>query len=160
MASELRRAAKALVESRVETFESVHGLAESRSRLDHALAALGAPRALALTGTWSERGGHAVYEATFAPSPGTRRFLNALSLALVLLLAGSGWAFLATAQGAPVRFFLPFSTVFAVIAMPFVVNAAASRREAEEARIRRALRVALRDENPAYPPPQRWPDEE
>jgi hypothetical protein len=151
MASEMRRAAKALVETRVETFESLHSLAASKPRLERGLAALGSPRALTFHGAWSERVGRAIYEATFAPAPTTRRFLNLLSLVLVLLVTASVWAFLSTPKGSPLRFLLPFLALFALVAIPFVVNAAASNREAEEARIRHAVRVALAENQSPSP---------
>ena len=156
----MRRAASALVETRVESFESLHPLEASKARLGRALAELPAPRTFELTGAWTERDGRAVYEATFAPGRRTRRFLHATSLVLALLIGSCVWVFHAAPPGAPSRFLLPFFTFLAVVAMPFAVNAAASQRQAEEARIARAVRIALRDESPEYPPPQRWPDED
>lgn len=159
MASEMRRAAKALVETRVEPFESLHPLEASRARIERALAALGQPRALELHGAWTQRDGRVIYEATFGPAAKTQRFLNALALALALLMVASAWALSFSKASAP-RFLLPLVTVLAIAAMPLVVNAAASRREAEEARIRRAIRAALQGEDPALPAPHRWADEE
>lgn len=145
MPSEMRRAAKALVESRVEAFESAHALEPSRERLARALAGLGPPRAFVLGGGWVERDGKAVYEATFDPAPRTGRFLNGLSLALVLLIAASAWVLLSPGPRTGPRFLLPLFTALAIVAMPLVVIAAASRREAEESRVRRAIRAALAD---------------
>jgi hypothetical protein len=159
MPSEMRRAAKALVETRVETFESLHPLEASQARIERALAGLGGPRAFELNGAWTEREGRVTYEATFRPAPRTQRFLNAMALVLVLLMVACAWV-LSFAKGTAPRFLFPFVTVLAVAAMPLVVNAAASRREAEEARIRRAIRAALQGKDPALPPAHRWADEE
>jgi len=159
MPSEMRRAAKALVETRVETFESLHPLGASQARIERALAALGAPHALELHGAWRERDGRVIYEATFGPAAKTQRFLNAMAFVLVFLMVACAWV-LSFVKGTAPRFLLPFVTVLAIAAMPLVVNAAASRREAEEARIRRAIRAALQGEDPALPPARRWADEE
>jgi hypothetical protein len=51
-------------------------------------------------------------------------------------------------------------TALAMFAMPLAVNAISSQREAEESRLARAIRAALRDESAAYPPQQRWADED
>lgn len=147
MASEMRRAAKALVESRVEAFESAHPLAPSRERVGRVLAALGPPRSFILSGRWAERDGRALYEATFDPAPSARRFLHGLSLALVLLIAASAWVAVSAGERGSARFLLPIVTMLAVVAMPIVVSAVASRREAEESRVRRAIHAALQDES-------------
>jgi len=160
MASEMRRAAKALIASRVETFETAQPLAASKQRLERSLAQLGAPRSLRLTGDWKVVEGREVYEATFGPAPGTKRFLRGFSLGLALLIAASAWALHSAEEGRALKFLLPMFTLLAVLAMPFVVYGFASHREAEEARIVRAIRAALQDGSTAFPPPQRWPDED
>jgi hypothetical protein len=146
MPSEMRRAAKALVESRVETFDSASALEPARGRVDRALARLGKPRAFVFAGRWSERDGQAVYEALFEPAPGTQRFLQGLSAALVALVAASTWALVSGSAPPAARFLLPFFTGLAVVAMPLAVIAVATRREAEESRVRRAIRAALEEE--------------
>jgi hypothetical protein len=156
----MRRAAKALVASRVETFETLHPLPISKQRLERSLAQLGAPRSLRLTGCWKAVEGREVYEATFRPAPGTKRFLHAFSLGLVLLIGASAWAIHSAEEGRALKFLLPMFTLLAVIAIPFVVYGFASHREAEEARIVRAIRGALQDESTAFPPAQRWDDED
>ena len=50
MPSEMRRAAKALVESRVETFEVAGDADGARERVERALVGLGTPRALLTEG--------------------------------------------------------------------------------------------------------------
>jgi len=146
MPSEMRRAARALVESRVESFAPPSAPGPTRERLERALARVGPPRAFVFAGRWSEHEGQPVYEATFDPAPGTRRFLHALSALLVALVAASAWA-LASASASPAaRFLLPFFTGLAIVAMPLAVIAVATRREAEESRVRRAIRTALEEE--------------
>jgi hypothetical protein len=86
------------------------------------------------------------------------RLLKALSAGMALAVAASAWA-IATQEGA-LQFLLPLSTVLAILALPFVALGLASQREAEEARIRKAIRVALLDEDESLPPRQRWDDEE
>jgi hypothetical protein len=47
-----------------------------------------------------------------------------------------------------------------ILGLPLLTLALNSQREALESRIRRAIRVALLDADEAYPPRQRWPDED
>lgn len=159
MPSEMRRAAKALVTSRVEVFEAADPIEGARQRLEQALAAGGPPSALAMSGAWKAIDGRAVYEVTFAPAPRIRRFLHGLSLALVLLVAASAWMLHSAAEGAALKFLVPLFTVLAIIAMPLVVTGIASHREAEESRLTRTIRAALQGTSARLPPQQRWPDE-
>src|SRR5512140_2466084 len=115
MPSEMRRAAQALVDSRVEAFESAHALEPSRERLERALAHLGAPRSFVLGGRWSESHGKAVYEATFDPSPRAQRFLHGLSLVLVALIAASAWALASAGASRGATFLLPLFTGLAIV---------------------------------------------
>src|SRR5688572_4585910 len=156
--SELRRAARALLETRVERFESRHALGDSRSRLESALARIDAAGPSIFTRAWSEHEGRAVLEARFAPPPRTQRLLQLLSLGMALAVAVSAWA-IATLEG-PMQFMLPLFTVLATLALPFVALGLASNREAAESRIRRAIKVALQDEPERMPAQQRWEDEE
>jgi hypothetical protein len=146
MPSEMRRAARALVESRVETFASPSAAGPARERLERALAHAGTPRAFVFAGRWAEREGGAVYEASFDPAPGTQRFLGGLSALLVALIAASAWALASEGASPAARFLLPFLTGLAIVAMPIAVIAVATRREAEESRVRRAIRAALEEE--------------
>ena len=75
--------------------------------------------------------------------------LQVLSLIFLLLVAASGWVIWATDTGAA-RFLLPLVTVLAVLAFPFIITGMASSGEADRARIRKALRVALLDEEERY----------
>jgi hypothetical protein len=86
-------------------------------------------------------------DVRFAPAPRTRRFLQASSIVLMLLIATSAWVFIAPGEDRSVRFLVPLFAVLGILAFPFVAVALGSRREAEEARIRRAIRRALTDED-------------
>ena len=156
--SELKRAARALVETRTERFESRHGLAESRSRLEKALERIDKSGPTVFTPAWSEQDGRAILEVRLEPPQRTRRLLNVLSLAMSVAVGVSAWA-IATQEG-PLQFMLPLFTVLATLALPFVALGLSSQREAAEARLRRAIRVALLDEPERLPPRQRYEDEE
>lgn len=160
MRSEMRRAAMALVEERREAFESLHPLEASKARLAQALAPLGVPRAVRFEGAWIVRDGHDVFEAAFGPTARARAFLNAAALGLLALVVASAWALHAPGENKALRFLLPMFTVLALLAFPFVATALGSTREAEESRIRRAIRTALQDEDARFPPQQRWSDED
>ena len=156
--SEMSKAARSLVEERTERFESRHGLAESQSRLAASLARIAGAGATVFTSTWSEADGRAVLQARFAPPARTLRILKVISVAMLLAVAMSAWA-IATQEG-PLQFVLPLFTFLAVLALPFVALGLASQRDAVEARLRRAIRVALLDEEERMPPQQRWEDED
>lgn len=160
MASEARRAAKGLVERRVERFESRHSLAESQARLQTMLGRARATGKVRFTPRWIEEGPRAALEAEFAPPPGMQRFLQVLSIAMTLLLAASVWAIASSEPGEAKRYLVPIVTAFAVLALPLFAVGLGSQREAEEARIRKAIRVALMDEDEGFPPRQRWADED
>ncbi len=145
MASEMRRAAKALVATQVETFEARPPVEASKQRLERALAAFGEPRTMRLSGIWKLDEGREVYEATFEPAARTRRFLHAVAAVLVLLIGASAVVLLSPASTPALEFLLPALTALAIVAMPFVVAAAAWRREAEESRLRRLIRATLQD---------------
>jgi hypothetical protein len=156
----MRRSAKALIASRTQAFESSHDEAASRERLAKAVASAGRLRFTIHTGTWKPGEGGMVYEATFAPAPRVQVFLQALALGIFLLLAASAWVLYSPKESAALKLALPMFTALAMFAMPLAVNAISSQREAEESRLARAIRAALRDESAAYPPQQRWADED
>jgi hypothetical protein len=143
MPSEMRRAAKALVQSRVETFEVAGGADAARERVERTLVGLGTPRALRYAGEWSAVDGRVTYAATFAPDPRTPRILNLIAIVMLALIAGSAWAIATDARS--LKFLFPMLAILATLAMPLVVAALAARREAEESRITRAIRGALAD---------------
>jgi hypothetical protein len=155
--SEMGRAARALVEKRSERFSSHHGEDESKARLAAALLNARAEGFTVFTPVWSSAEGRAVLEANFAPPARIHRTLQILSIAMTFAVAASAWA-IASADGT-LSFLLPLLTVFAILAIPFFALALGSHREAEEARIRKAIRVALLDETERLPPPN-WKDDE
>jgi hypothetical protein len=157
--SEMKRAARALIAHTTETFDSRHGLAESRARLDAAIARLHLRGASHFRPTWIEKDGKVILQAEFLPRASTRRILTASSLLLTLLLLASIWLIYSTDEGAA-RFLVPLFTGLAILAFPFVTLALSSNRAAEESRIRKAIRVALLDEEEKLPAPQRWKDED
>jgi hypothetical protein len=157
--SEMKRAARSLVEVRTERFESRHGLVESRARLAGALQRARIEASAPFETAWSEENGLAVLEVTFPPSRRARTFLNLASVGFLLLIAASVYLLRSTDEGA-LRFLVPLFTGLAVLAFPFVTLGIASSRAAQESRVRRAIRVALLDEDEAFPPAQRWDDEE
>ena len=142
--SELRRTARELVETRCERFESRHALAESKARLAAALERAHAAGSTMLTLSWSAAGERGVLDARFAPPAATQRILKVLSIGMALAVAASAWAIVA--EEGTLRFLLPLFTALAILALPFVALGLGSARAAEEARIRKAIRVALLDE--------------
>ena len=156
----MRGAAKALLARRVEPFESLEGEAASRERLRAALERAGRLRAVAFHGEWKSVDGKAIYEAAFAPAPRAALVLQGLSGALALLLVASAWTLVAGAGTRALRFLLALFTLLGMVAMPLVVQALASQREAEESRVTRAIRAALQAKDERFPPEQRWADEE
>lgn len=157
--SETTRTAKALIESHVERFESRHNLEESQQRLATSLKNAHLDGRVAFTPHWKSEGSATILEAAFDPAPKTQRVLKSLSIVITLLILAAVWAAISSSEPA-LAWLLPIFTVMVVLAFPFVFVAMGSNREAEESRIRKAIRVALVDEDPAYPPPQRWKDED
>ena len=146
MASETSRIARAMVAIRNESFASRHSRAESEARLAAALAPIHAKR-LVFESRWREGPAGVMLDAEYRPAPGISRFLRATSLVLVALLASSVWAVMAARDEGPLAFLVSLATVLAVLGFPFVVVAIGAQREAEEARIARAIRRALTDED-------------
>lgn len=157
--SEMRRAAKALVERRTERFESRHTLADSKARLDRQIAKAKLSGASQFRPAWSEEGGKVVLTAEFLPRARTQAVLTLSSLVLTLLVLASVWLLFTTEEGA-LRYLVPMFTGMSILAFPFVALALSSNRAAEESRIARAIRVALLDEDEKYPKRQHWDDEE
>lgn len=156
--SEMRQAARRLVETRTESFASRHAPGESQRRLDAALAKL-PERERAFKAAWSGgEGGAATLTATFEPSPGTVRYLKMLSLAMALLIAAAAGSWFQ--EDRALAWMATITAALAFLGFPFVILGLASHQDAREARIRRAIRVALQDEDEKLPPPQRWADED
>jgi hypothetical protein len=160
MTSEVRRAAKSLVERRSETFETTLPPEACRARLARELAALGKPRAVDFAGSWKPADGREHYEASFAPPRGIQWFLRSSSVVMAALIASSAWVIHSRGDDPAIQFLLPLFTVLAVLAFPLVVAMLGSNREAEESRIRRAIRRALGDGQHDFPPPHKWKDED
>ena len=159
MASEAKRAAQALVDRRVDRFESRHPLEESKSRLAAALQRARPEGRVVLTPRWSEAEGKAILDAGFDPPPRTQRFLRLTSIAITLLILATAWALLSTGDVPPATWLLALFTALAVLGLPFVFIAMGSSRLAEEARILRAIRAALLDEEERLPPAKKWDDD-
>lgn len=156
--SELRQSARRLVETRTERFESRHDVDESVRRLDAALAKIPEPERR-FKAAWSAgEGGAATLTATFEPLPSTQRYLRLLSLgmAFIVVLAALSWFFAERAFA----WMITITAVLAFLGFPFVILGMASHQDARESRIRRAIRVALKDEDEQLPPRQRWADED
>jgi hypothetical protein len=96
--------------------------------------------------TWSDAPGPATLEVSFAPSRGTRFFLNSASLVLTLMLLATIWALVAPGELAVGRAAVAIATILSILAFPFIVVAYGSRREAEEATLKRRIRKAIVDE--------------
>lgn len=157
--SEMKRAARALVERRSERFESRHTLAQSQARLAAALERLELGGAANFRQTWHEDHGKTILEGEFLPRPRTRIFLTSSSILMSLLVLASAWLLVTTDDGA-LRYLVPLTTSLLILAFPFVALALSSNRAAEESRIRKAIRVALQNEEEKFPPQQRWKDED
>jgi hypothetical protein len=155
-----RRAAEALVERRAERFQSRHPLTESRARLEARLAGARLGGHVDFTTRWVTEGERATLEAEFAPSRTMQRILRLMSLSVVLLAAASAWAIFSSQPSTAMRYLLPIVTLLVLLGMPLAIVGLGSHREAEEARIRKAIRIALLDEDEKLPAPQRWDDEE
>ena len=157
MRSEMRRVAKALVESRSESFASRYPLEESVARLQAALAPIH-PKRMRFESTWKQEPGGVRLDARFVPASGTQRFLSASSAVLTLLIAASVWALVSPGEERTMQFLVPLLTAFGILAFPFVVVALGSQREAEEARLRKAIRKALLEAEEELPAARRSED--
>jgi hypothetical protein len=147
MASEAQRAARALVDRRIDRFESRHPLEESRSRLAGALERARPEGKVLFTPRWTTAGGKTVLEAGFDPPARTERFLQLVSIAMTLLIAATAWAVWSSKEVEPLTWLLALFTGLTVLGLPFVFIAMGSSRAAEESRIQRAIRAALMDED-------------
>jgi hypothetical protein len=158
--SEMRRAARSLVEHRTERFESRHPLDESQSRLDAGIQRLGLKGSTRFDPAWTTADGKAVLDAHFRPARHIQSMLTVSSLVMSALIVSSIWLVISAEEGMALKFLVPLFTVLATLAFPFVALALNSNRESEESRIRKAIRVALLDEIEKLPPAKKWDDEE
>ncbi|MGZ5038670.1 MAG: hypothetical protein ACXWG1_17960 [Usitatibacter sp.] len=145
MASELRRMARALVEERGASFATALPKEEAEARVAAALAPI-VPRRLRFERRWAQGPGGTVLEVWFHPSPRASRMLEAASLGLVALVAAASWAIASDQVERGAAFIAALSVALGMLALPLAIAAFGAQREAEEARISRALTRALRDE--------------
>ena len=157
--SEMRKAARALVERRTETFESLHDVPTSQARLAQALEHARITPDARFEATWRESDGQARLDVAFAPAASTLWMLRGLSLGMLAFVALTFWILAHPGEGAH-RFLVPLFAVLSVLGLPFLTLGLSSARQAREATIRRAIRVALRDEEEAFPARQKWADED
>ena len=159
MASEMRRAAKALVERTPAEFATAHGVEEALLRLRASpgldveasgdrLAIHEKGRAARLTagrfeGGWVPRAAGSVLAGDFVPSPGIHAFLRSASVGLALLMGASLWTWFDSTSGGPLRYLLALCALFAVLGFPIAILAVASQKEAAQARVAKAVRAAL-----------------
>ena len=146
MASEMRRMAKLLMERREEAFRSRYPREESMRRVDAALEGFQS-KGMVYATAWRSDAGATFLDVRFAPSRSTRAFLNTSSLVFLVLLGATAFALLAPGEPMAGRVLLAIGTLTAILVFPFVVVAFGSRREAEEATLRRRLKKAIVDED-------------
>lgn len=156
--SEMRRMAKLLVERHDETFKSRYPRDESVRRVENALAGFTA-KGMVYESSWRDEGGASFFDVRFSPSRSTRVFLNSGSLVFTLLFAASLWSFFAPGETTSGRVIVWITTITAILVFPFVVVAYGSRRDAEEATLRRRVKKAIVDD-PAEPPRKSGYDDE
>jgi len=157
--------ARSLVEPEPLTLESRHGRAESIERLRRAARAFRAEfdgervtiaaDSAHLEARWEGGAQDLRLEGQFVPGRKTRLALYGMSLVMTLLIAASAWLVLATETGSA-RFLVPLFTGLAVLGLPFVFTGMASVAEADRSRIRKALRVALQDEEERF---RKWDED-
>ena len=184
MASEIRRAAQALVATRPRSFPGHFSRADSVARLTAALGAsvtqsgkraavrgvvtsdrvvlgfgrrLGERSQCCFEGKWIDEGNAVRLDGAFVPVGRTRRFLSSMSLVMSLLVIASLWAIFSPNQDASMKVLVPLFTVLSILAFPYVVVAMASHREVEEIAIAKVVGMALAPaaEADARPPDRR-----
>ena len=141
--SELRRAARRLVETRREVFESRHPMEASRRRLEARLATI-PERERAFTPEWSGDEAHPVLTATFHPTPRILRFLKLVSVGLGLLMASAFASWFVSGGALP--WMATISAAIAFLFFPFVILGLSSHQDARDSRIKRAIETALKED--------------
>jgi len=159
MASEMRRAAQALVEPHPQSIRSEYSPAEAAERVRALLESGGlgpgvageisAERVLIRTpkgdhfvGTWQATDAGTTLQGEFLPPERTQRLLKAFAISLTLFLAATAWTFLADLETS-LKASAALFTLFAVLAFPYVIVGLSSQRSGREAAIARTLKRAL-----------------
>ena len=166
--SETRRLARSLVEPEPITMESRYPRAESLERVRDAARAFAvsvdgeavsiAAANASFAGRWDGGAGDLRLVGELRPAARYRSRLAAISLTLlaVALLAAGAWIIEAPAVQ---RYSLTITFALAALFMPYLVIGMASAGDSDRARIRKALRVALQDEEERMPQARKWGDE-
>jgi len=160
----MRRAARALVEPQAVSIKSdyeVHeaiGRLEAWSRSQHSDARIileATPQSVTirrradgkpvLQGSWRAGENETRLEGEFLPPPSAPRVLKLCSVALALLLALAAWAYFSQPQ-AGMRVALAIFAGISVLMFPYAILAIASQALAAQARLKRALERALRND--------------
>jgi hypothetical protein len=134
-----------LVERRSEAFESRYARDESMRRLERAIAGF-SPKGMLFETAWRDEPGRTWLDVSFAPSPRTRLFLNVASLVLTLMIGAALWSMFIPGETGAGQFLVILAAVLGILAFPFVAVAYGSRREAEEATLRKKIRRAIVEE--------------
>lgn len=156
MASEMRRAAQALMQPHPHVFKSGYPPAEASARLnalagnlDRTTIEAGVDRVVIRTakgehfvGSWKVADGGPVLDGLFLPPPGAQRIVKGFGIAVTLLIVASAWAFLAGLETS-LKVSAGLSTVFAILAFPYVIVGLSSQRSGREAAMARAVQRAL-----------------
>lgn len=146
----MRRLAQSLVAERSESFRTRYPRAESERRFARAVADF-RPREMRYEAQWREAPDGVHLDVAIRPSPRSHRFLRVSSLVFFVLLAATAYAFIDPSRTPAERAIASMVTIAAALSFPFVVTAYGSRREAEEATLRRAIRRNLVDEEALKP---------
>jgi hypothetical protein len=167
--SEARRYAALLTATRERPFNGRHPPSACRERLVAALpldkVTFDADRlvirasSVVYEGSLVADGEGSRLEGRFVPKASTRPMLMGLSILLALMMLASAVSLMQ--DGGAARYAIPgVTTIAALFFMPLLIFGLGSAREGDEARLERAMRVALEDLDPKMPQPQKWKDEE
>ena len=166
--SETRRLARSLVEAEPLALDSRHSRAESIERLRAASRSFRATldgdrveiaaKDAAFAGRWEGGADDLRLVGELLPPRRNRIILTGLSIMLLAIVAVAVLAWFSGA-GSHQRWLMPIIAVLAVLFMPYFIIGMASHGESDRARIRKALRMALADEDEGFPPARKWDDE-
>ena len=154
MASEMRRAAKALVEAHPQVIKSDFPPPEGSARLNRlelegatiqastSAVVIRTAKGDHFVGQWKLVDALHTLEGEFLPPARTQRVLRAFAIGLTLLLAATAWTFLAGLQTS-LKVSASLFTLFAILAFPYVILGMSSQRSGREATLARTLQRAL-----------------